>query len=140
MRTVFTKITTILAGLSFICSCDLSMTDTYSFTNVLYYTVSTEDEESRATAITDFFKSCIDFDTTYTYTGSQYDAIVYGQNKMMENLGDLTNEEVEAVLEDGEVVQYAMSMTSTNYKGIIGTISWTKEDEEEDDDDIDSDL
>jgi len=68
MRTILTKLSAVLAGLLLLGSCDLSMTDTYAFTNVLYYTVN---EESREDVVIDFFKTYIDFDESYTFTGSQ---------------------------------------------------------------------
>jgi len=111
-------------------SCDLSMTDTYAFTNVLYYTVN---EESREDVVIDFFKTYIDFDESYSFTGSQYDAISFGQEQMEKNLTGITKESVEAILEEGEAVEYVMYMTGSKFKGPIGTVSWSKGTSEEED-------
>jgi len=52
---------------------------------------------------------------------------------MEKNLTGITKESVEAILEEGEAVEYVMYMTGSKFKGPIGTVSWSKGTSEEED-------
>ena len=133
MRHFFQKIAFVLFGALFLTGCNLDQNDNYTFSYALHYTVEGEEQQK---ALEEYFKEKIDFDRTYSFSGSYYDATVFGCDKFREDIKVFTNEEVLALLGKDDQAYLALYMFSS--KGNVGPVSavyWTHDlDEEEEED------
>lgn len=132
MRKTLLKLLLMAAGIFGLGSCNLDMNGTYTFTNTLLYSVADEETEK---AVLGYFEEVIDFDAAYTFTGSQHDAIDFGQAKIQEVVKPVDNEAVVAMLGEKDIVQYVMYMTGNKNNIAIGAVIWQPEEEENPDPD-----
>ncbi len=137
MKHFFRKLAFVLFGALLLSACsDLDQNDNYTFSYALTYSLETDEQKE---ALTDYFKSKLDFDTPYTFSGSYYDATVYGCEKFREDIKVFTNKEVVGLL--GEKGQAYLALHMFSSKGNLGAVSvvyWeagmdTGEDEEQQD-------
>lgn len=118
MKHFFKKIAFVLFGTLMLTGCDLDQVDNYTFSYALSYTVKEEEQQK---ALTDYFKSKLDFDKSYSFHGSYYDATTYGCDKFKEDIKVFTNDEVLALLGKDDQAYLALYMYSS--KGNMGAVS-----------------
>lgn len=118
MKQFFKKIAFVLFGALMLTGCDLDQVDNYTFSYALSYTVKEEEQQK---ALTDYFKSKLDFDKSYSFHGSYYDATTYGCDKFKEDIKVFTNDEVLALLGKDDQAYLALYMYSS--KGNMGAVS-----------------
>ena len=129
MKQSFKKIALVLFGALALSSCNLDQNDNYTFSYALTYSVKGEEQQK---ALTDFFKSKLDFDKTYSFSGSYYDATVFGCDKFKEDIKAFTNKEVLALLGKDDIAYLALNMfSSKGNMGAVGAVGWSHELDEE---------
>ena len=100
----------------------------FSFPYVLQYELSSEETEA---AVKEYFKSKIDFDNPFTYTGYRSDAVKLANEQMLKDCEALSEDEIYAILEEGDAVLLAMYISCTDTYMPISGIQWIKHDEKQ---------
>ena len=118
MKHFFRKIAFVLFGALMLTGCDLDQVDNYTFSYGLSYTVKEEEQQK---VLKDYFNSKLDFEKSYSYHGSYYDATVFGCDKFKEDIKVFTNDEVLALLGKDDQASLALYMYSS--KGNMGPVS-----------------
>lgn len=133
MRHFFQKIAFVLFGALLLTGCNLEQNDNYTFSYTLTYVVEGEEQQK---ALEDYFKEKIDFDKTYSFSGSYYDATVYGCDRFREDIKVFTNEEVLTYLGKDDAAYLVLNMySSKGNMGAVAAVYWTHDlDKEEGED------
>ncbi len=103
-------------------SCDLTMSGTYTFGHYVEFSVAKDETKD---ALEKYFKSTIDFNETFTYTGERTDAINFGITKLQETAKKFEKEKIIAMLGENDWVVYAMYITGHQTEAHIGGITWS---------------
>ncbi len=137
MKQFFKKLTSVLFGALLLTACsDLDQNGNYTFAYALTYNALETTEQKDA--LIDFFKSKLDFEKTYNFSGPYYDATVYGAAQFREDIKVFTNKEVVPLLGESGQVYLALHMYSDKGNlGAVGVVYWeagmdTGEDTQED--------
>lgn len=111
-------------------SCDLTMSGTYTFSHYVEFAVEKEDTKK---ALENYFKSILDFQETFTYTGERSAAIAYGITKLEETAKKFNKDQIIGLLGEKDWVIYSMFITGPKTEAAIGGITWSqaKEGDEE---------
>ena len=98
----------------------------YSFPYVLQYQLNSEETED---AVKEYFKSKLDFENPFTYTGYRADAVKLANERMLKDCESLSENEIYAILEEGDIVVLSMYISCSDTYMPISGIQWKKQDE-----------
>ena len=95
--------------------------------------VKEKEKEDTKKALENYFKSVLDFQETFTYTGERSDAIAFGITKLDETAKKFNKDQIIALLGEKDWVIYSMFITGQKTEAAIGGITWSqvKEGDEE---------
>lgn len=134
MRKIFARLSLLAACVLGLGSCNLDMTDTYTFSGIIYYEIA---EEETVDAVKDYILDVINLDESYSFTGPQYDAQVFGTEKLVKVTEAVDGEYLTSILGDEDVVQYVMYMTGKKINTPLGSVTWYGKASEDSDGDSD---
>ncbi len=134
MKKFFTRIAVLVAAIMTLGACQLDKPQEYTFYYGLYLNVADEDAQ---TAVKEYFKSKIDFDSSFSVYAEQFEAIQQANGQFIKDAEAIDNEEVLALIDKDDLVQLAMDIyTSQGRMGTVSVISWFHSDDEEGDPEI----
>ncbi len=118
MHRIIRNAAILLTGILALVACDLDKPQNYTFSYSLYYSVAEEDTQK---AVIEYFKEKIDFSQTFQLYGDQHEVTTKANEKFLEDVKVIKNEEVIEMLGKNDLVQMNLNMASS--KGSYGAIS-----------------
>ncbi len=125
MHRIIRTAAVLLTGILALGACSLDKPQNYTFSYSLYYAVAEEDTQK---AVVEYFKEKIDFSRTFQIYGEQYEVLTQANEKFLEDIKVIKNEEVLELLGENDFAQMNLNMASSKgSSGAVSSVYWFHE-------------